>query len=65
MVMLRMTDEERPAFDDNWVAVPGGWKRCKGMDFADLDAYCNGNNTDFKPIKMPDGRICNIYPTCE
>ena len=64
-VMLKMTDEERPAFGDNWVAVPGGWKRCKGIDFADLDAYCNGNNTDFKPIKMPDGRICNIYPTCE
>lgn len=62
---LTLTDEERPAFDDNWVAVPGGWKRCKGKDFGDLDAYCNGNTTDFKPIKMPDGRICNIYPSCE
>lgn len=64
-MVLTLSNEERPAFDDNWVAVPGGWKRCKGKDFSDRDAYCNGNTTDFKPIKMPDGRICDIYPSCE
>jgi len=64
-VVLNLTDEERPAFGDNWINVPGGWKRCRGKNFADRDAYCNGNTTDFKPIKMPDGRICNIYPSCE
>ncbi|OPA91609.1 hypothetical protein BFW86_08995 [Pseudomonas fluorescens] len=62
---LRLSNEEEPAFDDNWVAVPGGWKRCKGKNFEDQDAYCNGNTTDFKPIKMPDGRICEVYPSCK
>jgi hypothetical protein len=61
---LTVTDEEQPAFDDNWVAVPGGWKRCRGKSFEDMDAFCNGDTTHFKPIKMPDGRICDVYPSC-
>ena len=64
-LVLSISEDELPAFDDNWINVPGGWKRCRGKNFADRDAYCNGNTTDFKPIKMPDGRICNIYPSCE
>jgi hypothetical protein len=64
-LVLSVSEDELPAFDDNWINVPGGWKRCRGKNFADRDAYCNGNTTDFKPIKMPDGRICNIYPSCE
>ncbi|MEX5584004.1 hypothetical protein [Pseudomonas lurida] len=63
-LMLTLTDEEEPYFDGSWVMVPGGWKRCKGQSFEDLDAFCNGNTTDFKPIKMPDGRICDVYPSC-
>jgi hypothetical protein len=63
-MVLALTDEEQPYFDDNWVAVPGGWKRCKGKSFEDTFAYCSGNTTDFKAIKMPDGRICDVYPTC-
>jgi hypothetical protein len=63
-MVFALTDEEQPAFDDNWVAVPGGWKRCKGKSFEDLFAYCRGNTTDFKPITMPDGRLCDVYPTC-
>ncbi|WP_175538850.1 hypothetical protein [Pseudomonas sp. NFPP28] len=64
-MVLTMTDEEEPYFDNNWVVVPGGWKRCRGKNFEDLDAFCNGNTTDFKPIKMPDGRICDVYPSCK
>ncbi|WP_460150247.1 hypothetical protein [Pseudomonas sp. S3_A03] len=64
-MVLRVIDEEAPAIDDNWVAVPGGWKRCKGKSFEDQHAYCNGNTTDFKPIKMPDGRTCEVYPSCK
>ena len=64
-LVLRVIDEELPAFDDSWFAVPGGWKRCRGKSFEDLSAYCRGNTTDFKPIKMPDGRICDVYPTCK
>lgn len=64
-MVLTMTDKEEPYFDNNWVVVPGGWKRCRGKDFEDLDAFCNGNTTDFKPIKMPDGRICDVYPSCK
>lgn len=63
-MVLSVTAEEEPAFDDRWIAVPGGWKRCKGESFEDLRAYCGSNTTDFKPIKMPDGRICDVYPTC-
>lgn len=62
--VLTLVDEEEPYFDDSWVVVSGGWKRCKGKSFEDLDAYCNGNTTHFKPIKMPDGRICDVYPSC-
>lgn len=61
---LTVTDQEEPAVGDNWVVVPGGWKRCRGKSFEDLDAFCNGNTTDFKPIKMPDGRVCDVYPSC-
>lgn len=64
-VVLEVTEEELPAVDDNWVAVPGGWKRCMGENLGDVFAYCRGNSTDFKPIKMPDGRVCNVYPTCK
>lgn len=63
-VVLTVSDEEEPAFDDTWVAVPGGWKRCRGTNYEDLYGHCNGNTTDFKPIKMPDGRICDVYPSC-
>lgn len=64
-MVLRLAEEERPAVDDNWVAVSGGWKRCRGKSFEDRDAYCNGDITNFKPIKMPDGRICDVYPSCK
>jgi hypothetical protein len=62
---LKMADEELPAVDDNWVVVPGGWKRCRGKSMDDVFAFCRGNTTDFKPFMMPDGRICNVYPSCE
>ncbi|MGY2374032.1 hypothetical protein ACW9IB_05965 [Pseudomonas sp. SDO524_S393] len=64
-MVLTLTDEEQPAFADSWVAVPGGWRRCRGKSFEDLYAFCYGNTTHFKPIKMPDGRICDVYPTCK
>lgn len=64
-MVLALADEERPYFNDNWIAVSGGWRRCKGESFEDMDAFCYGNTTDFKPIKMPDGRICDVYPSCE
>ena len=63
-LVLVLTDKEQPAFGDRWIAFPGGWKRCKGESFEDVFAYCDGNTTDFKPVKMPDGRICDVYPTC-
>lgn len=61
---LSVTDEEAPAFQDTWLAVPGGWRRCRGKSFEDLSGYCGSNTTDFKPITMPDGRVCDVYPTC-
>ncbi|WP_460136985.1 actin depolymerization factor/cofilin- and gelsolin-like domain-containing protein [Pseudomonas sp. S1_E04] len=63
-VKMNVINEERPYMGDNWVRFPQGWKRCRGESFEDLYAFCRGNTTDFKPIKMPDGRICDIYPTC-
>ncbi|WP_411379652.1 hypothetical protein [Pseudomonas sp. MPB26] len=64
-IALTVIDKEEPAVGDNWVVVPGGWKRCRGRSFEDLDAFCNGNTSDFKPIKMPDGRVCDVYPSCK
>ena len=63
-LVLAVTDEEEPAFERRWIAVPGGWKRCRGKSFEDLTGACISNNTNFKPIMMPDGRICDVYPTC-
>lgn len=64
-LVLSVSKDELPAFDDRWIPVPGGWKRCRGKSFEDLYGYCAGNYTDFKPIKMPDGRVCEVYPTCQ
>lgn len=61
---MTLTDKELPAIGDNWVAVPGGWKRCRGVNFEDRYAFCDGDSTHFKPIKMPDGRTCDVYPSC-
>lgn len=63
-MVLAVTEEERPYMGDNWVRFPQGWKRCMGRNLEDQYAFCRGNTTDFKPFKMPDGRLCNIYPTC-
>ncbi|BBP70663.1 lipoprotein [Pseudomonas sp. Seg1] len=63
-VSFSLSKEEKPAVADNWVKFPNGWKRCKGKSLEDPYAFCRGNTTDFKPFKMPDGRDCNIYPTC-
>ena len=64
-MVVTVVGEEEPAVGDNWVAVPGGWKRCKGKSFEDIYAFCNGNTSDFKPVKMPDGRVCDVYPSCK
>ncbi|MGR3890441.1 hypothetical protein [Pseudomonas sp. 1152_12] len=64
-LVLALTDEEAPAFDRRWIAVPGGWKRCRGKSFEDLQGACDSDTTDFKPITMPDGRTCDVYPTCK
>ncbi|MHC9162608.1 hypothetical protein [Pseudomonas aeruginosa] len=61
---IKLADEEKPGWGDTWVKVPGGWKRCMGKSFDDQRAYCNGNYKDFSTFRMPDGRICTIYPGC-
>jgi hypothetical protein len=63
-VVFAISSEESPAMSDNWVKFPAGWKRCMGESLEDPYAFCNGNTTDFKPFKMPDGRDCTVYPNC-
>ena len=63
-MVLDVMKEERPYMGDNWIRLPEGWKRCLGRSLEDQYAFCRGNTTDFKSFKMPDGRECNIYPTC-
>ena len=64
-MVLALTEEELPAVGDNWVKVAGGWKRCRGESQEDIFAFCRGNVSDFKTFKMPDGRLCSIYPNCD
>ena len=64
-MVLALTEEEQPAVGDNWVKVAGGWKRCRGESQEDIFAFCRGKVSDFKAFKMPDGRLCGIYPTCD
>ncbi|HDS1738130.1 hypothetical protein [Pseudomonas sp. BP8] len=61
---IKLAEEEKPGWGDNWVKVPGGWKRCMGERFEDSTAYCNGNYKDFSTFRMLDGRVCTIYPGC-
>ncbi|AZF57785.1 hypothetical protein [Pseudomonas sp. R11-23-07] len=63
-MVLAFTEEEEPAVADNWVKVAGGWRRCRGESEEDLFAFCRGNVVDFKRFKMPDGRLCDVYPAC-
>jgi hypothetical protein len=63
-VIFAISSEESPAVGDNWVKFPAGWKRCMGDSLEDPYAFCDGNKTDFKPFKMPDGRDCTVYPNC-
>lgn len=63
-VVFDISREERPAVGDNWVKFPTGWKRCMGDSLEDPYAFCDGNKTDFKPFRMPDGRDCTVYPNC-
>ncbi|WP_236182806.1 MULTISPECIES: hypothetical protein [Pseudomonas] len=61
---ITLAREEQPYFRDTWVKFPNGWKRCLGDNFEDQYAFCYGNYTDFSTFKMPDGRVCTIYPGC-
>ncbi|MNO86520.1 hypothetical protein D3C76_779190 [compost metagenome] len=61
---IKLAEEEKPAWKDTWVKVPGGWKRCMGKGYEDQRAYCNVNYTDFSTFQMPDGQKCTIYPGC-
>ena len=61
---ITLAAEEEPYMGDTWVKVPGGWKRCMGDNFEDQYAFCYGNYTDFSSFRMPDDRICTIYPGC-
>ncbi|PCR92887.1 hypothetical protein CP336_29285 [Pseudomonas fluorescens] len=61
---IKLAREEQPYIRDTWVKFPNGWKRCMGDNFEDQYAFCYGNYTDFSTFKMPDGRVCTIYPSC-
>jgi hypothetical protein len=61
---IRLSENERPSGGDTWVEFPTGWKRCLGKGVDDMYGFCRGNTTDFIDFKMPDGRICSIYPNC-
>ncbi|URM26435.1 hypothetical protein LLY42_21285 [Pseudomonas frederiksbergensis] len=63
-VVFSIATEETPYMGDTWVKFPEGWKRCMGDSLEDPYAFCDGNKTDFKPFKMPDGRDCTVYPNC-
>lgn len=61
---IRLSEKEHPSGGDTWVEFPSGWKRCLGKGVEDMYGFCRGNTTDFIDFKMPDGRICSIYPNC-
>lgn len=61
---IRLSEKERPSVGDTWVEFPSGWRRCLGKGVEDMYGFCRGNTTDFIDFKMPDGRICSIYPNC-
>lgn len=63
-VTLTVSSEERPYMGNTWVRVPQGWKRCLGRNLDDQYGFCREGASEFRPFKMPDGRECNVYPTC-
>jgi hypothetical protein len=62
--IFSLAHEELPYMGDTWIKFPEGWKRCLGKSIEDPYGFCNGNTTNFKPFKMPDGRDCTVYPNC-
>jgi hypothetical protein len=63
-VVFSLVHEELPYMGDTWIKFPEGWKRCLGKSIEDPYGFYNGNATNFKPFKMPNGRDCTVYPNC-
>jgi hypothetical protein len=61
---IKLAEEEIPGWQDTWIKVPNGWKRCMGKSYEDQLAFCRGNHKDFSTFRMPDGKVCSIYPGC-
>ncbi|NMX92060.1 MULTISPECIES: hypothetical protein [unclassified Pseudomonas] len=63
-LVMEVTNEERPYMGNTWIRFPHGWKRCLGKNLDDQYGFCAKDAPTFRPFKMPDGRECNVYPTC-
>ncbi|WP_369990714.1 hypothetical protein [Pseudomonas xanthosomatis] len=61
---VRLAVEERPYSRDAWGRFSDGWRRCMGKGKQDVRGYCRGNYADFSDFIMLDGRVCNVYPSC-
>jgi hypothetical protein len=61
---IELARQEQPFMMDTWVKVAGGWKRCMGQGTDIKDGYCRGNHKDFSSFRLPDERVCTIYPGC-
>ena len=61
---IEFNSDERPYLGDTWIRFPDGWRRCSGESVDDKYGFCERDTAKFGPFKMPDGRECDIYPTC-
>lgn len=63
-MLIAVTNEERPYMGNTWVRFPLGWKRCLGKGLNDQYGFCQKEMPAYRSFRMPDGRDCNVYPTC-
>ncbi|MGE7955127.1 hypothetical protein ACQKQA_00770 [Pseudomonas sp. NPDC089530] len=57
---IKLADDEQPYYGRSWLKLSSGWKPC--IETKET-IRCQSPPT-FTDFRMPDGRICTIYPGC-
>lgn len=61
-LVIGLSAEEEPYYDDAWIKTPEGWRPCTGRWGTKNEEFCTAppQFTDFKL----NGRTCTVYPNC-
>ena len=57
---IKLAEEEIPYFGRSWLKTSGGWKPC----IETKETFRCQTPPTFTDFRMPDGRRCEVYPSC-